>query len=372
MAMPGKSKSIKRFVSESNLKLDEHTSASRLWVLLALFILGIIGVLWGIGNGVNELVTKRPGYYEITVNPDDAVPYFRNGYTYITYLDGPSAVIKRQLSAVTLVYEQALKRSYQLLDETTEYPGFVNLATLNTHQGETLAVNPELFAILHDLQEKTREQQGVNMFSGALTGEWDAVLILADMSDFDPAGNADWNERITALAEKTSDLSLFSLELDPVHMTACFTVSGEYQSYLDSIECSYPILTAGRLKDAYRLQLIQQAVQAVQPVQGYLAAAGAMKLVLCDDSRNTVLKTGCDCDTAGYHQQGTNRYHPLFRLSDGSMPQLIDTCAVYDAGDDIVGSAYTAVNLFQCASREEIESIVQNSGKTVNVQRREF
>ncbi len=354
-----KLKNTKRFV----LDTKDSTNAGRIWVRLAFFIIAVIVSLLAIGTGVNQLITKKPGFYQIAVDPEETVPFFQNDIEYYVWLEGSNSQIKAQQRELTRLYRQYALRSYQLLDETVEYPGFTNLATINAHLGETLAVSPDLFTVLQDLWTKTQDMQGVNLFAGAYMHEYDTILAQSDISGFEPDGDNYTHERLISLAEHTADISQFSAVFDEKTVSVCFSITPEYQDFLLEMECSGPVITAGFLKDAYRLDMIRNGLAASGITTGYLVSNSGLTLPLSNDGGVTVSylrtfpKESVECM---YHIVDSTRYHPNYKMTDASMNQYISSSTVTGVLSDIVETCYRNIQLFQTDNENQLKEFAKD------------
>lgn len=363
---------------------DPHET-KHLTVRVIAFALVFAVALGCIGFGVSRLGHKEPGYYEIEADASDEVSHYADGFAFLYRFDGTSSEIKAQLSEVKDIYNAALMRSYKLLDTETAYEGYVNLATLNENLGQPVSVSEELFAILTDAWAKTQEGRGFSMFAGALYDEWYGILSLDDISEFDPAVNADSAARIHALARETADLSYFSLAADPSALTVTVSAAPEYTRFLRENEYSERIVSMNVLEDAYRLSLIRDALEARGYLNGYLYTDSGLTLSLSEHeggayalyslSGETVTQYASVTAAANsacsflrvfpmlegeirYHaiaqDGGTRYYHPNFATATGDCAGvLMSSCAVRGDGD-IVGCCYENFALYNLSSRAEI------------------
>jgi len=368
-------------------KLDEQytVNTSHLGLRLAGFIIAAVVMAAAFSFAIVQIGHKEPGYYEIEAEATDEAPLYRNGFHFVYYLDGGSKEIKLKLNTLEELYASVLLRSYKLLDTENTYEGFANLATLNQSLGEEIAVGGELLAILQDAWEKTLEARGMNLFAGALLNEWDSILALDDISEFDPATHGDIAERIRILAQETADLSHFSFEASPDTGKVRVTVSQEYLDFLQENEYGGQILTAGRLADAYRLALIKETLEAQGFTNGYLYTDSGLTLSLSGHEEGVYVLYGyedgevvSDAEIKGgansacsflrtfpmtegefmYHAAGEGRfYHPYFVMNRGDFADILLSSCVVSYEGDIVGACYENIALYNLTSREEIESV---------------
>lgn len=376
---------------KKNKKQDPREQSHLTLRVIAFALAAVLGIS-AIGYGVSRIGHKDPGYYEIEVPADEDAPAYGNGFTLIYYFDGSSGEIRTQMNLVKELYASVLLRSYKLLDEETTYEGYVNLANLNGSIGQPCKVSQELFTILEDAWAKTQEARGFNLFAASLYAEWNSILSLDDISEFDPAENPDMAARIRALAEKSSDLGQFGLRFDSDSLTVTVEVSQGYLDFLEENEYDATVLSTNLLKDAYRLELVSNALEEQGYCNGYLYTDSGLTLSLSGHSGGMYAMYGFDgdqvvqcaavaaaADSASsflrafplveneilYHivssPKGNRYYHPNFVTATGEFAGVLaSSCAVRNDGD-VVDCCYENLALFQLSSREEIAAAAAGS-----------
>ncbi len=361
-----------------------EVSTKHLGLRITGFVLALVIAVAAFGYGVSRIGHKDPGYYNIEADASDEVPFYRNGINLTYRFDGKSDEIKAEMNSLKAVYGSVLLSSYKLLDCDNEYSGYANIATLNKNLGKEIELGDELMWIISDAYTKTLEKKGMNLFAGALISEWDSILSLDELGDFDPADNPQIAKRLSELAEKTSELSAFSITKTAENKVKISIDSG-YLEFLKSNGYTGSIITTGRMTEAYRLKLIRDELEKNGYTNGYLYSSSGLTLSLSghddgeyaiyglDDEGDTIRYAGI---TAGknaassflrsfpltkgetmYHDLGSGKYYnPNFSLETGSFPnQLLSGCTVrYDG--DIVEACYENIKFFSMESREEIEA----------------
>ena len=159
-------KKIKQPVDEEILVSDKHVGRR-----IVVFAVAFVVAVSAFAVGIYQATKKEPGYYVIAPAVDRDAMRYANGITLEYYFSGSSSEIKDAMREVTDRYSAVLQRAYKLLDPVNEYPGFVNLATINRNPGKELEVSEELFSILTDALDKTAEGQGFSLYAGALNAE---------------------------------------------------------------------------------------------------------------------------------------------------------------------------------------------------------
>lgn len=369
---------------------EQYTvSTSHVGLRTVAFVLAVVLAVSAFGFGISRIGRKNPGYYEIEAPASEEASFYRNGFTLLYYFEGSSDAIKAEMNTLKDLYTTTLMRSYKLLDTENTYEGFTNLATLNQSAGETVQVSDELFAILEDAERRTREAKGFSLFAGAMYTEWNSILSLDDISEFDPACNADMGIRVSELAQKTADLSHFSLTMDSANRTVSFTVSDEYRRFLEENEYDFHILSTNILTDAYRLELIRNALEQRGFCNGYLYTDSGLTLSLSDHDEGSyavyALEDGsvvqCAAVTGGansansflrvfamrenetmYHYSADvgQYYHPNF-AADGTFGNAVASVSATRYDGDIVSCCYDNLILLTSDSREAAVSAAGSS-----------
>lgn len=259
-------------------------------VRIALFVVFAVIAVVFITNGVVSIGNKKPGYYAVELLPEAQVEAFDSGVHFMLYAQGDSNAVKRTLNEASAVYSRSLERYDKLFDAEREYEGYVNLATLNNHPGETWIVSEELFETLRDALKKTEENQGFSLFAGALYGEWRTLRYLEDPIEFDPLNDAETAERFSKIADMTGDRSHCTLQIvDEEQRAVSFDLSPEYRAFLADMEITSPVLCLGVLRDAYLVQWVARDMAAQGFDDGYLYADSGVSLMMArDDMRYTL------------------------------------------------------------------------------------
>lgn len=353
------------------------------------FVLALIVSVVAFSNAIISMGMKDPGYYDIETEILEDAPNYARSFALLYYLDGSSDEIKSMGQTLKKAYSTVLSRGYKLTDGGTQYDGFVNIATLNAHIGEEMTISREMYGILSDALEKTREGKGYNLFAGALNRLWGDILVLTEPEEFDPGNNADMAARIEALGKLTADLSNFDLELHASEdkYTCRLTVSKAYLDHLRENEYPQTVLDLGSLRECYILSLVRSELEEAGYSRGYLTSATGLVLNLSGHTGNAAYqlygmsgdgpqKIGTiptDTGSAfclirafpltepepGYYSlesEGEMLYrHPLVS-ADGRYRSLLDmACAAAPQGD-ILAAKYACITMFHCENKEELDA----------------
>lgn len=244
------------------------------------FVLMLFTALFAIGFGVSMLIRKEPGYETVKAYPNDEAPQYSSNYILNYYYEGSSSEIKLKTKEVEEAYSSALLLSYKLLDAENDYEGFKNISYINEHKGEWIKVSDTLFDILKDAYEKTKLQEGYNMFAGALYKHWESILILDDINEFDPLINDEEAKRISALSKRTNDLSNFNLEFNDTEKEIRFSVSKEYMDFCIDQEENDRFLNLNLLKDAYITKVVSGMLEKAGLNKGFFVTNSGISYVL--------------------------------------------------------------------------------------------
>ncbi len=246
------------------------------------FFLALAVAVSAIAYGVSRIIHKGDGLYSRNVMADQEVPLYQNGVHANFYFRGSSNQIRIAVGSAEKLYSQALKEAYMLLDATREYPGCVNLASLNAHLNEDLQVSPELFAVLTDAYAKTLEQKGYSLFAGPVYAEWESILVLSEPEDFDPLANEEEQARLERLRQLTGDLSQFRLTVvnEEEHILR-LEAPESYPAALEDLELEYGATAdLNILREAYLLELVAARLEAQGLQEGYLCTDSGLILAL--------------------------------------------------------------------------------------------
>lgn len=228
-------------------------------IRLALFVFALVCAVFFITRGVYLITNQKPGFYNIEAAGDKDAPVYAKGINLTFYLEGRSNEIKTAKNEIEECYSSTLLRAYKITDPSTEYEGFNNLCTLNNNPGKEITVSKELYEILKDAYEKTCEQRGYSVFAGNFYSHWNSILSLTEPSEFDPLNNSDEAERLSALAEMSSDLNGFSLIFKENNVVV-FDYKEEYKKSLEKNEETPAILDLNLLRESYMIDMAKKAL----------------------------------------------------------------------------------------------------------------
>lgn len=242
-----------------------------------LFVLAFFVAVSAFTYGITSLGHKDPGYHEVEVSEYKKVELFDTGIHLYYSFEGNSNQIKRQINELKEIYTTALDHAWKMLDKSTEYEGYHNLAYLNHHLNEDVEVDEELVRILQDAWKKS-DTQKYSVFAGPLFDQWKEILYADDPQTFDPLYNEVERQRLEELCACLQDPQNYDLRFqgNTVHVY----VSDTFLTVLKDNEYPEEILDLNLLRDAYLLENIRDQLAGQGWRKGYLESEKGMILGL--------------------------------------------------------------------------------------------
>ena len=269
-----------------------EVSGKHLKLRIVAFALAVVIGISAFAVAFRQMANREPGYYEITATRDETAPLYANGVTLYCYFGGESNAIKEKLRESEGLYSESLGRIYRLLEPRETFDGYVNLATLNQHPGEPVALPAELFAALTDAQERAEGLLTVP-FDGALRGIWQELLYLDEPQAFDPLRDEGQQTRFQAVIAALSEPDAVRLVVvDPATYTVRLEVSDALSAVLAEYEVDAPVLDLGPLREAYTLQYVRDRLVQAGFVRGYLKTDSDLSLMLPETAEGKLLLPG--------------------------------------------------------------------------------
>ena len=252
------------------------------WIL---FILAFLIAVTAFGYGVSRMGYQEPGLQEIEAEPDEEAPMYASGYHLFYEFNGSSDEIKAAKNRLRDDWSHALIYAYKLLDARNEYDGYVNIAYINHHPGEEIAVSEELSAILNDAAEK-EDAEVYSPYYGPVFGLWHEILYLDEPQASDPLNDPWQKERLERIVPLlNSENAELRISADKVKLSLSNALSDE----LDALEMSREIIDLGLMHDAYLVKLVREQLNRQGWTNGYLETDDGMILSLGEHSGETFL-----------------------------------------------------------------------------------
>lgn len=369
---------------EDNKPLDKKKVIPRFIAFAFFLVLGVVCVI----IGMNSYDKRETGLQIIEAPADKDVPLYQVGVSFQHRFEGSSRDIKLGVNTLTELYSGALKDAFRLLDAETEYEGWSNLATLNQNRGREVVVPKALYEALRQAETMTRQGQVYNLFAGALYAEWESLRYQLEPAETDPATDPAEAERLERLASATSDLSNFSLEfLDDAACKLRFTVSQDYLDLLAELELSeVPILDFNVLKDAFKLQMTADRLEARGYDRGFLATESGLTLALSaytdggdyalfgPNEGQAALAAGCSvtpgsaaaqlrafdvAEEPGYYAlelEGETLLRHPWLPADGSYREVLYAALTVGKGKSLPETCYACLTLFAAETAAEAKA----------------
>ena len=250
--------------------LEESHSYVKVMIIGGILLLAATLILLTV---VKNAVEVEPGWYSVASAEQTEAPLYDSGIHFTYYFEGESTPIRSQQKALAAAYSEKLLEIRKLLDPKTAYGDLVNLAWLNQHPNEAVAVDETLFAILKDAQTDW------NPCAGALWAEWQSITVLSDAAEYDPLVNSESRSRMAELTAAVNGADAPVLELDEAGHTACLRLSEAYQAAAAAGEYA-PALDLGYLTEAYAILYVRDALEAEGWKTGYFTTDSGLSLAM--------------------------------------------------------------------------------------------
>ena len=151
---------------------------TKLIIRITAFALALIVAALAFAYLLTHLGAYEVGYNIVEPDGIKDIPHYEEGIMFSYYLNDTQTNMKTQMKTLKTLYSDNLSKIYILLDPIRSYTGYNNIYKINTHLDEDIIVTGELYNILLDAYEKTKEQKGYNMFAGALFSIWTNILLI--------------------------------------------------------------------------------------------------------------------------------------------------------------------------------------------------
>ncbi len=201
---------------------EKHTG-----LRLAAVILLLAGGAAALSYALTALLTPQSGWQQVEVKASAGLNC-GDEFVFLYKMSGPSSERK----ALQLAYSDACETAYQLFDSSILFEGCANIASLNAHPNEALAVAPPLYEALSLLEESGSRR----LYLGPITERYGDLFFCqndTEAAEFDPYQNAALRQEFAALARFAQDEKAVSLELLGEGQ-AKLSVSAEYLAYAEA------------------------------------------------------------------------------------------------------------------------------------------
>lgn len=234
-------------------KVEVTTKHMKLRIAAAVVFL-LIGA-GALAYAFSEFTSVSEGWQEITAEASDESCAGDFVLMYDIGASGKSA--RSENRGLVSAYSAAAERAYRIFNESQEFSGVGNLATLNGHPNETVEIDPALYSAL-ELLESFGDR---SCYLGPVYDIYDNVFSCTQdwqLEDFDPEANGELRELFGEIAALAADPEAVDIELLGDNR-AMLRVSEEYLALSDAQELG-PYVDLYRLKNAFIADYLAQAL----------------------------------------------------------------------------------------------------------------
>ena len=245
-----------------------QSSKKKTLLRVVLFAAALVIAIGAFAAGVNGLLHRESGFYDVDYSPAAAPVVYQSGVRLRYYAAGTSSRIRAELNAVQGEYSDALLSLFRLLDAETVYDGVVNLASLNSSPGQWMEIGPDLEAVLRDALTRQQTLEGYSVFLGPLKKAWQDLTYLEEPLEKDPLSDPEEAEVLERLRAFVTAPDRFTLEVESGR--ARLTVSPEWEAFAAENGLTGPVLDLTALRDAYLLDALQKRLAGRGYTHGFL------------------------------------------------------------------------------------------------------
>ncbi len=233
-------------------------------ILLVVFLLIGFGALF---FALTDALNMDPGWKIVEVESSD----LNSGGDFVLnyYLGDAGVSATVEYKQLTAAYTEAAVKSFWLFHESLLTDKMNNVAYLNVHPNEIVAVDPVLYQALALI----RQNEIRSLYLGPVYLEYDRIFRSeseGEAESFDPAQNpeqAAYIQEITAFAKEPEHIDLELLENSQVRLK----VSDEYLTYIRENELTN-LLDFGWMKNAFIADYLADALLEAGFSKGYLVS----------------------------------------------------------------------------------------------------
>ena len=276
----------------NRIELSENNLRSRWILLIALVLVGILSI----GFGIHYALDVQPGWNEIQEICDE--PNYSKEFHFMydfSRTGGNATAVNKEIS---LLYSEAMEEAYRIFSKDAQIEGFSNLYYLNRHPNETVTVNETLYQALALLDEYNNRF----IFLAPVYVEYNRVFISdsdAEAKLYDPQFDSDAAEYIAQLMGYISEESAVDLELLADNQVKLH-ISEDYLSFAEEYGIE-EFLDLGWLRNAFVADYVAERLTEKGYTSGYLASF---------DGYTRSLAEAGELDVNIFHRMGTDIYAP--------------------------------------------------------------
>lgn len=245
------------------VELSEQNKKLRLIAAIALFVIGVFGITFGITRALNQ----DTGWQRVQVEPQErnCSDQFVLQYNF----SGTGAQATAISQTLQKSYGDACIKAYQLFTPDEEIAGVNNVHYINRHPNEEIAVDPVLYHAFAKL-EGTRY-----LFLGPVYGHYNQIIYNSEeeyVDALDPMVSADAAAEIASTTQYAMDPEMIDLELLGDNKVKLH-VSQEYLSYVHNEEVSDNFIDFAYMTNAFVIDYLADTLIDQNLTNGYLVSA---------------------------------------------------------------------------------------------------
>ena len=246
----------------NRIELSEKNTTLRWIAVIALLIIGAVGIT----TGIMSLLNKETGWQRVQVVPQErsCSENFILQYNF----SGSGAEATAVNSKLQAAYGDACVKAYQVFTPDEAISGMQNLYYVNHNPNKTIAVDPLLYAAFEKMDGTPW------LYLGPAYAHYNNVILNADeavVDDLDPEVSDEANEYVGKIAAFAGDREAVSLELLGNNQVILH-VSEEYLAFAAEEEIE-SFIDFGYLTNAFIIDYLAETLIAEDLTEGYIVSA---------------------------------------------------------------------------------------------------
>ena len=246
----------------NRIELSEKNTTLRWIAVIALLIIGAVGIT----TGIMSLLNKETGWQRVQVVPQErsCSENFILQYNF----SGSGAEATAVNSKLQAAYGDACVKAYQVFTPDEAISGMQNLYYVNHNPNKTIAVDPLLYAAFEKMDGAPW------LYLGPAYAHYNNVILNADeavVDDLDPEVSDEANEYVGKIAAFAGDREAVSLELLGNNQVILH-VSEEYLAFAAEEEIE-SFIDFGYLTNAFIIDYLAETLIAEDLTEGYIVSA---------------------------------------------------------------------------------------------------
>lgn len=246
----------------NRIELSEKNTTLRWIAVIALLIIGAVGIT----TGIMSLLNKETGWQRVQVVPQErsCSENFILQYNF----SGSGAEATAVNSKLQAAYGDACVKAYQVFTPDEAISGMQNLYYVNHNPNKTIAVDPLLYAAFEKMDGTPW------LYLGPAYAHYNNVILNADdamVDDLDPEVSDEANAYVGKIAAFAGDREAVSLELLGNNQVILH-VSEEYLAFAAEEEIEN-FIDFGYLTNAFIIDYLAETLIAEDLTEGYIVSA---------------------------------------------------------------------------------------------------